>query len=165
MPRGNRGLGIVGTMSPNRTAAVSRGRAKGGRGVRSPADLPGRGPGKADAPGHRNRNSPGGERRAAWDAAACRISGDDLPMARCSTRTRRPPRSGRRGSAESCTRAQGTRLDPLQRGGLIECDRCSRLPPAAGGDRMKVSDHSALHRAGARFAGLLAGAAGRIHGP
>ena len=95
MPRGNSGLGIVGTMSPNRTAAVSRGSAKGGRRVRSPANLLGRGPGKAEGPGHGNRDSPGGEeRRAAWDAAPSRISGADLPMARCSRSARRPPAPG-----------------------------------------------------------------------
>lgn len=90
MPRGTRGIGILGPSRP--IAPLRRAGAKGGRGVCSPADLPGRCPGKAGVPGHRNRNSPGvEERRAAWDAAASRISWDDLPMPECSTSTGRPP--------------------------------------------------------------------------
>jgi len=125
VPRGNSGLGIVGTMSPNRRAAVSRGRAKGGRGVRSPADLPGRGPGKADAPGHRNRDSLVGERAAS--GLGCSGVPDfrgRSPHGQVLHEHQTPPplRANRIGGILH-TSPCGTRHDPLHRGGLIECYR------------------------------------------
>ena len=76
------------------------------------------------------------------------------------------PRSGRSGSAESCTRALNVLDRPTaSRGPDILQLAPVDTPSAADADRRKVSGHIALHLAGTRSAGLLTGAAGRIHGP
>jgi len=79
-----------------------------------------RGPGKADAPGHRSRNRPHGE--LAVGVLGCR--GEQVfqarsPLARVLHEHQTPPSPERIRSAGPCTRVLGVRRDPLARGGLI----------------------------------------------